>query len=395
MKFTIPSGNVKTTGKVIQCLAKIGEEIYLEPSVDGLNIRTINLSRSAYAQFTLQPLFFSSIEQDDVSEGGGGENCKVMVRSLLLAFRSLSTLEKTVESCTLRTDHVNCKLHVSFKCRHNVSKEFSLGLLEYESSKPMYDMNECSNKWMILAGLMQELNGNFLPNQDEVTMTVRNDSFKLKNYIDVVDEKKQKHEVQTELSMQPGEFEMYDISQEVSVTFCLKEFRSLLTFAEYSQLPILGSFSVGGAPLILTVTQADLLTSTYVLATLADDDTPLPMSTMPPPPPVRRSTQSSASSTSLRPPISAGLLHSTQRDTSVMDSDVMSMGVTPDISNIPHVEVDLPSDRVEDPEEIAGSPPAKKKNYLFSRCFNSTWKPSDVPGHQDVLAPDSDDENIS
>ena len=101
--------------------------------------------RSAYAQFTLQPLFFSSIEQDEVSEDGeGGENCKVMVRSLLLAFRSLSTLEKTVESCTLRTDHVNCKLHVSFKCRHNVSKEFSLGLLEYESSKPMYDMNEVS-----------------------------------------------------------------------------------------------------------------------------------------------------------------------------------------------------------------------------------------------------------
>ena len=56
---------------------------------------------------------------------------------------------------------------------------------------------------------MQEANGNFLPNQDEVTMTVRTDSFKINNYNDVVDEKKQ--EVQTELSMQPGEFETYQI----------------------------------------------------------------------------------------------------------------------------------------------------------------------------------------
>ena len=77
----------------------------------------------------------------------------------------------------------------------------------------MGNVIQCNNKWMILAGLMQEANGNFLPNQEEVTMTVRDDSFKLKNYIDVVDEKRQKHEVQTELSMQPGEFEMYDISQ--------------------------------------------------------------------------------------------------------------------------------------------------------------------------------------
>ena len=28
--------------------------------------------------------------------------------------------------------------------RHNVSKEFSLGLLEYESTKPVYDINQVS-----------------------------------------------------------------------------------------------------------------------------------------------------------------------------------------------------------------------------------------------------------
>ena len=64
---------------------------------------------------------------------------------------------------------------------------------------------------MIQSGLMQENAGNFLPNQEEVTMTVRTESFKINNYNDVVDEKKQ--EVQTELSMQPGEFETYEISK--------------------------------------------------------------------------------------------------------------------------------------------------------------------------------------
>ena len=46
MKFVIPGINVKTTGKAIHCLAKIGDEIYLEPSLDSLTLRSVNLSRS-------------------------------------------------------------------------------------------------------------------------------------------------------------------------------------------------------------------------------------------------------------------------------------------------------------------------------------------------------------
>ena len=71
---------------------------------------------------------------------------------------------------------------------------------------------------MIQPGLMQEANGNFLPNQEEVTMTVRTDSFKINNYNDLVDEKKQ--DVQTELSMQPGEFELYEVSKVGFYTYC-------------------------------------------------------------------------------------------------------------------------------------------------------------------------------
>ena len=81
MKFVIPGANVKTTGKVIHCLAKIGDEVYLEPSLDSLTLRAVNLSRSAFAQFSFGSSFFSSIEQDaEVSvDNPGSENCKVKV----------------------------------------------------------------------------------------------------------------------------------------------------------------------------------------------------------------------------------------------------------------------------------------------------------------------------
>lgn len=375
MKFVIPGANVKTTGKVIHCLAKIGDEVYLEPSLDSLTLRAVNLSRSAFAQFSFGSSFFSSIEQDAGAskDNPGSENCKVMVRSLLLAFRSLSVLEKTVDTCCLQIDNTNCKLDVSFKCRHSVGKEFSLGLLEYENTRPMYDMNECNNRWVIQSGLMQENAGNFLPNQEEVTMTVRTESFKINNYNDLVDEKKQ--DVQTELSMQPGEFETYEISKDSSLTFCLKEFRSLLTFAEFSQLPIIADFSEGGSPLILSLSQGEMLTCTYVLATLADDDNFQPSLETPEP---QATNEKSQPIPSVPPAGLLGLLHSTQNENGNIDADM------PDISRIPYPEPDV--------NEIEGSPPAKKKTFLFRRCFNSTWHPSKVPGHQQVLAPDSDEE---
>ena len=42
---------------------------------------------------------------------------------------------------------------------------------------------------------------------------------------------------------------------------------------------------------------------------------------------------------------------------------------------------------------IDGSPPSKKKNFLFRRCFDATFNPQNIPGTERVLAPDSDEEN--
>ena len=79
MKFVVSGFNVKLMGKAIHCLAKIGDEVYMEPSKDSLALRTVNSSRlkkikltllrglflfrSAYAIYSLSSLFFSGLER--------------------------------------------------------------------------------------------------------------------------------------------------------------------------------------------------------------------------------------------------------------------------------------------------------------------------------------------
>ena len=45
MKHFVPSVNVKVLGKVIHCLAKVGDEIAFDFEPDSLTLRTVNISR--------------------------------------------------------------------------------------------------------------------------------------------------------------------------------------------------------------------------------------------------------------------------------------------------------------------------------------------------------------
>jgi len=52
--------------------------------------------------------------------------------------------------------------------------------------------------------------------------------------------------LRTELSLQSSEFDIYDVSNGSCITFCVKEIRPLLAFAEHMSLPIIVRFSSPG-----------------------------------------------------------------------------------------------------------------------------------------------------
>jgi len=52
--------------------------------------------------------------------------------------------------------------------------------------------------------------------------------------------------LRTELSLQSSEFDIYDVGNGSCITFCVKEIRPLLAFAEHMSLPIIVRFSSPG-----------------------------------------------------------------------------------------------------------------------------------------------------
>ena len=151
MKFLVPGANVKVLGKAIHCLAKVGDEVSFETESESLCLRTVNISRWEWIMFCYQPAptlynlslglplhhlpsakhSFQVLKVTTKSRSARWhvliifQNIffivciQVMIRSLLLAFKSLSFLEKTVDNCIIEIDAQNCKLLINFGCRYS------------------------------------------------------------------------------------------------------------------------------------------------------------------------------------------------------------------------------------------------------------------------------------
>ena len=130
-----------------------------------------------------------------------------------------------------------------------------------------------------------------------------------------------------------------------------------MTFAEFSQLPIFADFSEGGSPLILSLSQGEMLTCTYVLATLADEENFQP-SLNPPQP--QTTNETSQPITSVHP---GGLLHSTQNEDGNFVSNM------PDVSTIPHPEPDLRLSPMEELTEIEEDAAAEAEGLFINNYF--------------------------
>lgn len=265
VKCVITGANIKALGRAIHSLSRIGEELYFEPLDDGLCLRSVNSSRSAYACFNFAPLFFHSFEVT-----GGSCNCKIYMKSVVSVFRSLPSLEKTVEKCLINLNTNSSRLVIQLFCKYGVTKTHNLSYQDCESLQAVYNPDTCPNVLRAPARLLSDAVVHFPLTLAEVTLMASPcGKVTLKNYVE--DEVDPSKAMLTELSLSREEFLVYQLKKQSQITFCLREFRGLLGFAESSCLPISIHFDSAGCPAVFSVDDT-VLDVHFVLATLSDAD---------------------------------------------------------------------------------------------------------------------------
>ncbi|XP_053058832.1 cell cycle checkpoint control protein RAD9A isoform X2 [Acinonyx jubatus] len=392
MKCLVTGGNVKVLGKAVHSLSRIGDELYLEPLEDGLSLRTVNSSRSAYACFLFAPLFFQQYQA--ATPGQEALRCKILMKSFLAVFRSLAMVEKTVERCCISLNGRNSRLVVQLHCRYGVRvpagrlrPSLVLPCAPCPRAKQMpTPVSVVLRPIPDVVSVLGEAVQPFPPTLAEVTLGIGSGRrVILRSYQEEEADRTVKAMV-TEMSIGEEDFQQLQAQEGVAITFCLKEFRGLLTFAESANLSLSIHFDVPGRPAIFAIKDS-LLDGHFVLATMSESDLRSPE--------LHR----------LAPPLQA---HSTPHlddfANDDIDSYMIAMETTADIEGsraVPSVSFSpghqppaspgpYSEDNDTEPSIEPGTPPPKKFRSLF---FGSILAPAhSPPGPSPVLAEDSEGE---
>ncbi|XP_024604488.1 cell cycle checkpoint control protein RAD9A isoform X3 [Neophocaena asiaeorientalis asiaeorientalis] len=389
MKCLVTGSNVKVLGKAVHSLSRIGDELYLEPLEDGLSLRTVNSSRSAYACFLFAPLFFQQYQA--ATPGQDPLRCKILMKSFLSVFRSLAMLEKTVEKCCISLNGRSSRLVVQLYCKYGVRKTHNLSFQDCESLQAVFDPAVCPHVLCAPARVLGEAVLPFPPALAEVTLGIgRGHRIILRSYQEEADSTVKA--MVTEMSIGGEDFQQLQAQEGVAITFCLKEFRGLLSFAESANLSLSIYFDGPGRPAIFAIKDS-LLDGHFVLATLSEPD-PHPQDLRAPelqqPAP-----QLQAHST---PHLDDFALDDIDSYMIAMETTVGSEGsrTLPSTSLSPgfqpHCSPGSHSEEEDDtePSTVPGTPPPKKFRSLF---FGSILAPAHSPqGPSPVLAEDSEGE---
>ncbi|XP_014700200.1 cell cycle checkpoint control protein RAD9A isoform X1 [Equus asinus] len=391
MKCLVTGGNVKVLGKAVHSLSRIGDELYLEPLEDGLSLRTVNSSRSAYACFLFAPLFFQQYQV--ATSGQDPLRCKILMKSFLSVFRSLAMLEKTVDKCCISLNGRSSRLVVQLHCKYGVRKTHNLSFQDCESLQAVFDPALCPHVLRAPARVLGEAVLPFPPALAEVTLGIGHGRrVILRSYQEEEADSTVKAMV-TEMSIGEEDFQQLQAQEGVAITFCLKELRGLLSFAESANLSLSIHFDAPGRPAIFAI-EDSLLNGHFVLATLSE---PYPHSQdLRSPELCRPAPQLQAHSTPLLDDFANDDIDSYMiaMETTVgcegsraLPSLSLPPGLQPPCSPGPHSEEEEDED---EPSTVPGTPPPKKFRSLF---FGSILAPAHSPqGPRPVLAEDSEGE---
>ncbi|XP_072745710.1 cell cycle checkpoint control protein RAD9A [Anoplolepis gracilipes] len=274
MKCIIPGGNVKVLAKAIHMLAKIGDEMYVNPQQEFISFRTVNMAKSAYSDVTFHKNFFSYYTLGDLEEEET-QKCKITMRSAMTVFKSAHTLDKQVENCHIRLEIDSCNLVFILKYKNGVNKSHLLPILDSEKLQASYAKAGMSNELTSRARTLVDALQNFPQNLIEITLEITPHKLLLRNYID--DASVMGNITRTQLACGGGEFERYIMGNGTTITFCLKEVRALLTFSESIGIPVNINFETTGRPMLLTLKnqgfEANLLLSTLSPDNQSDSST--------------------------------------------------------------------------------------------------------------------------
>eukprot|EP00842_Homolaphlyctis_polyrhiza_P000544 jgi/Hompol1/1490/HPOL_005613-RA len=231
--------------KFITTLSKFGDDLYLDFQQDKLCLSTFNSAKSAFAIISIQRSFFESFAFSPVNP------ChRLLLKPLSNILKSTGT--ESVSQCCIKpvSESGEERLLVQLVCKYGIIKSHRLN---YETCEPVhviFSKASCPHRWSASPRMIHDLLGHFQQKLKDVTLSCGINWFKIKSFEDtfIPDGTTVVRSLETEITVDIEEFELYQVFGETHLTFELKDLKAVLSFAESVDLPVTAFFDKHSGP---------------------------------------------------------------------------------------------------------------------------------------------------
>lgn len=259
MELSLSGNALKTFGRSITCLARVGNELVIQASPSQLALHTLNSSRSAYQSITLKPNFF-----DAYRISGTQVQCSVLLKAVCSVFR---TPIASIDHLTVKlADPDALKVQWTLECYSGMKKAYWITCnVEPDIQHLSLDRRRFPSNLVVRPRDLNRLLSNFQSSLQEITIIATEPTslpsdnasemggkaVELRSYIDPT--KDNDSTLHTQLWIDPmAEFVHYTHTGDpVDVTFSVKELKAFLTFCEGCEVDIHLFFDKAGEPILL------------------------------------------------------------------------------------------------------------------------------------------------
>ncbi|XP_021282480.1 cell cycle checkpoint control protein RAD9A isoform X2 [Herrania umbratica] len=266
MELSLSGNALRTFGRSITCLARVGNELVIQASPSQLALHTLNSSRSAYQSITFKPNFF-----DVYGISGAQVQCSVLLKAVCSVLR---TPIATIDHLTVKlADPDASKVQWALECYSGMKKAYWITCnVEPDIQHLSLDRRRFPSNLVVRPRDLNRLLANFQSSLQEITiiatepMSLPSDAaseiggkaVELRSYIDPT--KDNDSSLHTQLWIDPmEEFVQYTHTGDpVDVTFSVKELKAFLTFCEGCEVDIhlffdkAGECLFGNRPILMT-----------------------------------------------------------------------------------------------------------------------------------------------
>jgi Rad9 len=304
--------SVRTLARLVQCAARIGDEVTFTASRDSLRVRTLNASHSACAEFVLLRPFFAAFSSssgaaaaawgcggaipqgaDAPAAAAGGipaaepaqqPSARVPARALLPIFRAPAAIERV--RIALRSNggaqgggaargkdarpgdghkqHSSTggggggggdALVITVRARSAVRKAFRVPVLAGYAPHAVYARDRDAGCLYVRPRFFIDVLANFHARLDEITFSPTPAALRIASFVDDA-ANPQSSILRTEMSVDHREFDLFRVPEhrpDVSLTFYFKPFRAVLDFCEHFDAPLSMYFHDSGQPILFSI----------------------------------------------------------------------------------------------------------------------------------------------